>query len=256
MQINYDILSNLDEKTLEKGLFAVYRNAKELDTSSVILAKEEKFAIATALKLLSVEELVKAQSILMFIIGVRNKDIIDLGFKKNKNHKTVHQTRLTVAAIFNELHAALNTQGLEAKLTSMLGDTPERFERIEGEGPEEFIKRVVASAPSINELLNSDGILTDGRLDKVLEKNDDWLCSAQSIKEKCMYVDIEGEKWTSPFDIKISDYLEADKRAKEVFSGITSVVNDLLTKTEEGRRLAFLSLRTIMNRFLEDAQSK
>lgn len=256
MQINYDTLLTLDEKTLEQGLFAIYKNAKELNISADILAKEEKYAMATALKLLSVEELIKAQSVFMFIIGVKNKDFIDLGFKKIKDHKTVHQTRLMVAALFNGLKGAINIQGIEEKYTSIIAANPEKFELVKGESAEDFIKRVVASVPSINEILIADGILTDGRLDKVIEKNDDWLASAQTIKEKCMYVDIEGGKWTSPIEIKINEYLEADKNAKEVFTGMTSVIEELMTNTEKGRRITFLSLKTIIKQMYPDTQAK
>jgi AbiV family abortive infection protein len=256
MQINYDILSTLNEKSLEQGLFAIYNNALELNISADILAKEEKYAMATALKLLSVEELIKAQFVFLFIIGVTSKDFIDLGFKKIKDHKTVHQTRLVVAAIFNGINNIINKVNIEEKFTSIIDANPEKFELLKEERPEDFIKRVVASVPSVNEILNDEGILTDGRLDKVIEKKDDWLASAQTIKEKCMYVDIEGGRWTSPIDIKINEYLEADKNAKEVFTVMAPIIEDLMTNTKEGRRLTFLSLKTIMKQIYPDIQAK
>ena len=245
MKINYDTLLTLDERSLENGLFAIYKNAKELNISAEILAKEEKYAMATALKLLSIEELIKAQSVFLFIIGVRNKEFIDVGFKKLKVHKNVHQTRLKIAEIFNSIKGILDAESIEKKILDIQVANPEKYELIDGETIESFIDRITASMPSVSELLQTELNLIEEQLEEIVNRDDNFLSQAQAIKEKCIYVDIDGTNWISPAEISNQIYLEASSNTDKVFSGITAVIERLMTDSEIKKKTTLHTLKNI-----------
>ncbi len=251
VKLSYEILLRLDEETIEDGLEVIYTNARDLSNAADILATKKKYPLATALKLLTIEELIKAQSLFFFLIGVRDKEFIDYGFKKVKGYKNIHETRLHIASAFNHIHRNLKKIDFDGKINSFILTEKDNLQIREGESIENYIKRIgqtMANATQTAEIQSKLGPKTPSKT--IIEKKD-WLSNAQQIKEHCFYVDIDGTNWSYPREIKRKEYLNAKKHTEESFLGVTRVISKYLKEGKVKRPYMLLTLKSTILPLLE-----
>ncbi|HKK62190.1 MAG TPA: AbiV family abortive infection protein, partial [Bacteroidales bacterium] len=105
--MNYELLSDLDDYQILEGMTAYFDNAKDLFETGENLAIQQKYGIATALTIFSIEELIKSYATFLFYTGVKDEEIIDLTFKGGNIHKKRLKIAFANAALidfFNEVN--------------------------------------------------------------------------------------------------------------------------------------------------------
>jgi AbiV family abortive infection protein len=103
--MDYRLLSKLDDHKLLEGMKTYYQNAEDLLETGRDLANQDKYGLATALTVLSIEELIKAYATFQVYIGETNPENINPAFSKVGD---IHKTRLKLAYVLNHIFDLIN----------------------------------------------------------------------------------------------------------------------------------------------------
>ena len=180
--MNYETLSKFDDKKIFEGMETYYQNAQDLLNTGCDLAEKAKFGLATALTVLSIEELIKSYATFQVYIGDTNPDNINPAFNKADN---IHKTRLKLASVYNLVFNLFNQdmfkETMAQKLESMDNHGEQKFQT-----KEELIEWVDEMIDTIHPEVTAEAMdVPDNFEDDINKKINDhsnWYSHAQKTK--------------------------------------------------------------------------
>lgn len=234
--MNYEILSDLDDYQVLEGMTAYFDNAKDLFETGENLAIQQKYGIATALTIISIEELIKSHSTFLVYTGVKDEDIVDLTFKGGN----IHKKRLKIAFANSALMDLFNEVNLENILNKVIKikhiDTDRDIKNFDQlmEWIEDFVSII---GPDIVDELSQKHESVEAKLENQLNDHSNWFLHAQKIKEKGIYVDFISSKWSTPQKLNKEVFEKAQSHANEIFVKVGNPIKRVIDSGERERRV-------------------
>jgi AbiV family abortive infection protein len=248
--MDYNTLEKLDQGEIREGLKTYFNTAKDLLESGEILAEKGKYGPASAMTVLSLEELIKGFATLLFFLGDRSKENIESAFKGTMDTKSIHQARLKYASGLNFILSKVNVEAIIEKLGDRLQevDLNPKGEILTREGRIQYYEDI---SGKIAPLISPAEIgLTDENLNAIednLQDSSNWFLHAKTLKEKGLYGDFINSSWHSPSDITKEKYEEANKYARQMFEMVGTMLEGVTATNND----AYTFLRVFLGKFKE-----
>lgn len=217
MKINYQTLKTFSAEKLTEGFHIFLANAERLSQLGDSLALSKDYGVATVLKILSIEEAVKANSIFFVWLGVEKEDLINSAFKGDpKAQEGVHQRRLNLAAFNNKIHNLVLPE-LQEKIEQHLKGKMEHVEANLQTDFNRFLNEVVNDLPIKHSLIDIPKLEIE--LGLFHEQKASTLFSAQAIKEDCLYAGLNNNhEWIDPLKTKMETFVNAKEESDDYLS--------------------------------------
>ena len=171
--MKFDLIKKLSNLELIKGIEFCCSNSNELFESALILKSQKKFGTSISLAILSIEEIIKAQTLftIMTLEDSERENCREL-FESTDLHKS----RNKFALFFNELFKLINNAEIKVLEVNFNGN-------------EEHLA----------EYLLKERVLEQGFINTEKEKatSKNWFSHAHQTKNNGLYVDYN-KKWFSP----------------------------------------------------------
>lgn len=186
--MKFDIIKNLPNSELVKGIDYCYSNSNELFESALKLMNEEKFGIAISCIILSIEELIKAYTLFMLMV-MENEE--KEGCRDIFESNDLHKSRNKFALFYNEIFKLIDREEIE-KL------------EIDSSRDDDYLAEYIKKEKILEKsLVNTEK-------EKQTSKN--WFSHAHQKKNDGLYVDYN-KKWLTPKRISKRD---CEKAFKEI----------------------------------------
>lgn len=249
--MDYKTLSIFDDQKLLEGMQTYYQNAQDLLDTGRDLVDQDKYGLATALTVLSIEELIKAYATFQVYIGETNPNNINPAFEA----KNLHKTRLKLASCYNYIFDHINQGVIKDVITG-------RLESLGSYGKDEFdntdilMKYVDDLIEKINLSVITETIeIPDNfevEIKETMNDHSNWYSHAQKVKEKGLYADYIDNKWHLPQNMTKEDYEKAYTCAIKTFDKIGNPIKQMI----EGDDLKREIIRRIIKKIISTGDNK
>lgn len=207
------VLRKISKAQAKVGAELAFHNAESLLDSASLLGKKKKFGLANSLAILSAEEAIKAYVLTIHsILPVLSQDLLCDTFS---NHKTKHSAWMAMQMMMAYLELFYNT----------ISKFKEKEER-------ENIKPGTLRNEAISEICETLKNCTK-EVPGVIDEAKAWYDSANTRKNRGLYVDRFDDQWVAPNEIDEEEFTRSKKNAKNFLKMLEEIKNEDLEKLQQ-----------------------
>lgn len=241
----YEKLKSLSDEQLIDGIKKCYTNSLSQYNSGKLFGEQEYFGQATALLILSLEELIKAIAIFFVYVELDNKELLPNLVNDVFKSRNIHKYRLGLAFIFNQLYMSKQMSEMFDQIDAHISKVP-NFTVPDYYSDSEKLdiadKIINSILPSI-ELTEVDELSSE--INDSIDKYNKWFSGAQEIKLRGLYVDLNENEWQTPQNVGIEDYEDSFKYVTGIQENLRNIIEDVINGDDLRKKILKLSV----NRF-------